>query len=164
MTQNVIPSPVTADGVLYAISGFRGSSLLAIKLGRQGDLTDTDAVLWKHNRSTPYVPSPLLYDDGLYFFSGNNGVFSCVDRHTGKVVVDAQRFEALQGVYASPLGAANRIYLAGRNGAALVLKKGDALEVLATNRLDDKFDASPAAAGRELYLRGREYLYCLAEP
>jgi outer membrane protein assembly factor BamB len=164
MTQNVIPSPVAADGVVYPISGFRGSSLMAIKLGRTGDLTDTDAILWKHTRSTPYVPSPLLYDDRLYFFAVNNGVFSCVDRKTGKVVVDARRFEALQGVYASPMGAANRIYLVGRNGAAVVLKKNDSLDLLATNRLEDKFDSSPAAVGRQLFLRGRDHLYCLAEP
>ena len=32
MTANSIPSPVPADGILYATSGFRGSALLAIKL------------------------------------------------------------------------------------------------------------------------------------
>jgi hypothetical protein len=62
------------------------------------------------------------------------------------------------------VAAAGRVYLVGRNGAALVLKRSDRLEVLATNRLDDKFDASPAIAGKELFLRGRENLYCLAEP
>jgi hypothetical protein len=37
------------------------------------------------------------------------------------------------------------------------------VEVLATNKLDEKFDASPAVVGKELFLRGHEYLYCLAE-
>ena len=44
-----------------------------------------------------------------------------------------------------------------------MLKQSEKLEVLAMNRLDDKFDASPAAFGKELFLRGREYLYNLAE-
>jgi len=35
--------------------------------------------------------------------------------------------------------------------------------MLATNRLDEQFDASPALAGKELFLRGHEYLYCIAE-
>jgi hypothetical protein len=35
--------------------------------------------------------------------------------------------------------------------------------VLAKNRLDDGFDASPALVGNELFLRGREFLYCLGE-
>jgi hypothetical protein len=66
-------------------------------------------------------------------------------------------------VYASPVGVAGRVYLVGRNGAVAVLKSAARLEVLATNRLDEKFDASPAIVGREMFLRGREYLYCLAE-
>jgi len=45
----------------------------------------------------------------------------------------------------------------------VVLKQSDKLEVLATNRLDDKFDASPAAVAKDLFLRGREYLYCVTE-
>ena len=43
------------------------------------------------------------------------------------------------------------------------MKNSGQLEILATNKLDEKFDASPAIAGNELYLRGHEYLYCLAE-
>ena len=50
----------------------------------------------------------------------------------------------------------------GRNGATVVIKHGDKLEVLATNRADEQFDASPALAGKELFLRGHEYLYCIA--
>jgi len=37
-------------------------------------------------------------------------------------------------------------------------------QVLATNTLDDKFDASPAIVGDELFLKGKTYLYCIAEP
>jgi outer membrane protein assembly factor BamB len=163
MTGNVIPAPVTDFGLVYAISGFRGSALLAIKLGRSGDLTDTDAIAWRHGKSTPYVPSPLLYGDKLYFFGGNNGLLSCFEAKAGKPLMDGERIEALPGVYASPVGAAGRVYLAGRNGAVVVIKHGEKLEVLATNRLDEKFDASPAAVGNELFLRGHEHLYCLAE-
>jgi len=67
-----------------------------------------------------------------------------------------------RGVYASPVGAAGRVYIVGRDGGALVLKKGDKIEVLATNRLDDRFDASPAIVGKEIFLRGKQNLYCIA--
>jgi outer membrane protein assembly factor BamB len=43
------------------MSGFQGNALLAIRLGRTGDLTGGDAIAWTHSKSTPYVPSPLLY-------------------------------------------------------------------------------------------------------
>jgi outer membrane protein assembly factor BamB len=163
LTPNVIPSPVTGQGLVYCMSGFRGNALLAIRLGRTGDLTDTDAVAWRQNKSTPYVPSPLLYGDKLYFFSSNNGILSCCDAPSGKTLIEAQRLEELQGVYASPIGAQGRVYLVGRNGVTMVLKQSERLEVLATNRLEEKFDASPAAVDKELFLRGQEHLYCLAE-
>jgi hypothetical protein len=35
--------------------------------------------------------------------------------------------------------------------------------VLAVNMLDDSFSASAAIAGKELFLRGERYLYCIAE-
>jgi outer membrane protein assembly factor BamB len=163
LTRNVIPCPVADTGLVYCMSGFQGNALLAIRLGRTGDLTGSDAIAWTHNKSTPYVPSPLLYNGKLYFFANNNGVLTCLDTKSGDPLFEAQKLEDLAGVYASPLGAAGRVYLVGRNGVTVVLKQSDKLEVLATNRLDEKFDASPAAAGKDLFLRGHEYLYCITE-
>ena len=160
---NVIPTPVTGNGLLFAMSGHREPALLAIKLGRTGDLTGTDAVAWKIQRGTPYVPSPLLLGDRLYLFSGNNATLSCFEAGSGKALIDGERLQGPSGFYASPVSAGGRIYLAGRNGTSLVLKPSDKVEVLATNKLDEKFDASPAVVGKELFLRGHEYLYCLAE-
>ena len=71
----------------------------------------------------------------------------------------SERLEAVPNVYASPVGAAGRVYVAGREGTVAVLAAGPKLEVLATNHLDDGFDASPALVDRELYLRGRKHLY-----
>ncbi|MCI0458255.1 MAG: PQQ-binding-like beta-propeller repeat protein [Gemmataceae bacterium] len=163
LTSNVIPSPVASNGVVYCMSGYRGNALLALRLDRTGDLAGTDAVVWRHNKSTPYVPSPLLYGDKLYFFAVNNGILSCFDAKAGQALIDAQRVEGLQNVYASPIGASGRVYLVGRNGVSVVIKHADKLEVLATNRLQERFDASPAVAGKELFLRGQEHLYCIAE-
>ena len=162
-TDNAIPSPVAVDDTVYVTSGFRGSTLQAIKLGRTGDLAGGDAIAWSKNKGTPYVPSPLLDSGKLYLFAGNNAILSCFDAKSGQALIDGERIEALQGVYASPVGAAGRVYLVGRNGVTAVLKRSDKLEVIATNRLDEKIDASPALVGREMFLRGHEYLYCLAE-
>lgn len=163
MTANCIPSPVAGPELFYFISGFRGSALLAIKPGGNGDLTGTDAIAWKHGRSTPYVPSPLLYEDKLYFFSGNNAMLSAFDAKTGQPHFEAERLEGIFGMYASPVGAGGRIYIAGRDGKCAVLKHGSKLEVLSLNTLADKFDASPAVVEKELFLRGHKSLYCIAE-
>jgi outer membrane protein assembly factor BamB len=163
LTANVIPTPVADKEKVYITSGFRGSALFAIKLNASGDITDKDAIAWSHNKSTPYVPSPMLYGDKLYFFGGNNAILSCFDTKSGKALVEEARIEGLSGVYASPVGAAGRVYLVGRNGATTVIKNSGELEVLANNKLDERIDASPALVGNRLYLRGQEHLYCLAE-
>jgi outer membrane protein assembly factor BamB len=162
-TANPIPSAVTGHGRVYVMSGFRGAALQAITLGKKGDLTGTDAIAWSHSKSTPYVPSPLLTGDLLYFFAGNNATLSVFDAKAGSAHFEAERVEGLNGVYASPTAAADRVYLVGRDGGTVVAKQGPKLEVLAKNKLDDGFDASPAMVGNELFLRGRENLYCLAE-
>jgi outer membrane protein assembly factor BamB len=161
-TANAIPSAVASDERVFVMSGFRGNALKAITLGRTGDLTDTDAVAWSHNKSTPYVPSPLLYGDLLYFVANNNAMLSAFDTKTGKAQFEGERVEGVNGVYASPMGAADRVYLAGRDGNTAVFKRGPKPEIIAKNKLDDGFDASPAAVGNQLFLRGRESLYCIA--
>lgn len=164
MTANAIPTPVSANGLLFVTSGFRGNALKAIRLAdARGDLTGSPAVVWSHDRDTPYVPSPLLYNGVLYFLKSNTSVLSALDAATGKVHYGPARLEGIEGVYASPVGAAGRIYVAGRNGVTAVLAAGPELKVLATNRLDDGFEASPAIVGREIYLRGRRHLYAIAE-
>lgn len=162
-TANVIPSPVTGNGMIYIMSGFRGSALHAIKIGKTGELTGTDSIAWSCDRGTPYVPSPLLYGDKLYFHKGNDAFLSCFDAIKGTPNYTEQRLTGPNGIYASPVGAADKVYVIGRDGTTLVLKNSDKLEVLATNKLDERMDASPAIAGNQLFLRGHQYLYCLAE-
>jgi outer membrane protein assembly factor BamB len=162
-TANAIPTPVVDGGRVIVMSGFRGSALQVIQLGGQGDLSGTDAIVWSRNKGTPYVPSPLLYGSRLYFLSGNTGILSVLDAKSGRTDVEMERLEGISGVYASPVAADGRVYIAGRDGIVVVLKDGPKVEVLATNRLDDGFDASPALVGDRLFLRGRGSLYCLQE-
>lgn len=163
-TRNVIPSPVIGFGMVYCTSGFRGSALQAIKLGGTGDLTGTDSVVWQVNEGTPYVPSPLLYDGRIYVCRVNQEIISCYDAKTGAPHFTGQKMDEMKGVYASPVAAAGRVYFTGRNGVVYVLKPSDKFEVLAVNTLDDGFDCSPAFVGDEMYLKGKQNLYCIAAP
>ena len=164
MTRNVIPSPLYLDGHVYIISGFRGSSLQAINLDiAKGDITGTEAVVWEYNRDTPYVPSPLLNQEIIYFLKGNTGILTAIDRNTGEVHYGPERLQGISSVYSSIAGTEDRVYVASRNGNVTVLKYGPTLEVLAQNKLDDSFNASPVIVGSELYLRGTQHLYCIAE-
>ena len=164
MTANAIPTPVSAGGIIYITSGFRGNALLAIRLqGAEGNITGTESVVWSYDRDTPYVPSPLLHNDMLYYLKSNDGILSGHDVKTGAKHFGPQRLEGIEGIYASPVGVGDRVYITGRNGTTLVLKQGAQFEVLGGNALDDSFSASPAIAGDELFLRGEKVLYCIAQ-
>ena len=161
-TSVLVSSPVVMDDMVICMSGYRGSAVYAIGLDSTGDITGADRVRWHHDRNTPYVPSALLYGQRLYFTKSNQPVLSCLDAKTGEPLIDGVRIPELRQLYASPLGAADRIYFVGRDGTTVVIKNQPKLEVLAVNRLDDPIDASPAAAGGELFLRSRSRLYCIA--
>ncbi len=161
MTTNAIPSPLSSGGVVYCVSGYRGAASAAISLDAQGDVTSSDKVLWRHNKGTPYVPSPLLVKDRLWFTQANNASLTILDTKTGQPVLGPERLPDQVSYYASPVAAAGRVYLVDQKGTTLVLKQGDKLEVLATNRLDDHVDASPALVGKQLFLRGEKFLYCI---
>jgi outer membrane protein assembly factor BamB len=159
---NPVPMVVADKDTVYAMSGHRDPAAMAIALGKTGNLTGTDAVKWRIDRGTPYVPSPLLYGDLLFFCQRTAGIVSCLDPETGKPFYAEQRLEGITGVYGSPIGVNNRIYLPGQNGTVVVLEKAKELKVLANNKLDDGFDTSPVVVGNELFLRGRDNLYCIA--
>ncbi|HET9317438.1 MAG TPA: PQQ-binding-like beta-propeller repeat protein [Vicinamibacteria bacterium] len=159
LTMNVIPSPVAANGIVYAMSGFRGAALRAIRLAdAKGEVSGPPALAWSYDKYTPYVPSPLLVGGGLYFLKSNSGILTVLDTASGTPRF-SERLEGIPNVYASPVAADGRIYVVGREGSAVVLAAGPQLKVLATNRLDDAFDASPALVDGELYLRGAKHLY-----
>jgi outer membrane protein assembly factor BamB len=159
LTANAIPSPVSGDGFVYAMSGFRGNALRAVRLqDARGSLTGPPGLAWSYDRDTPYVPSPLLYRGGLYFLKSNSGILTCLDAQTGQARY-SERLGAVPNVYASPVAADGRIYVAGREGTTVVLEAGPKPKVLATNTIRDGFDASPALVDGEIYLRGRQHLY-----
>lgn len=159
MTQNVIPSPVSANGIVYVTSGFRGSAALAIRLaGAKGDITGTPAIAWRYDQDTPYVPSPLLYKDGLYFLKSNSAVLTRLDAATGKPSY-SERLSGLSNVYSSPVAAGGRVYVTSREGVTAVLEAGPQVKVLARNTLADGIDASPAIADGEIYIRSYHHLY-----
>ena len=165
LTDNVVSSPVYGFGMVFAGNSYYQQAMLAIRLsGAKGDITGTDRVAWKLNRLTPYVSSPLLYDDTLYFLRHNQNILSRLEPETGKARGEPLRLEGIRDfIFASPVGAAGRIYVTGRDGRTVVLRHDRDNATLAVNSLDDIFSASAALVDREFYLRGERFLYCLAE-
>lgn len=158
---NSIPSPVAHNGMVYVMTGYRSPNMLAIRLGRQGDLTGTDAVVWTNDKGNPYTPSPVLHDDKLYFVS-DTGMLSCLNALTGQPYYSQQRLPKPCSLKASPVGANGKLYIATEGGDVMVIKMGEKFEALATNTLDGQmFIATPAVAGGSIYLRSTTGLYAI---
>jgi outer membrane protein assembly factor BamB len=162
MTVNPIPSPVRFGDSVVVMSGYNGRAAVAVPLDAAGDLGTNGKVLWRYGKGTPYVASPALAGDRLYFTDERQGILTVLDAKTGKPVIDAERLPGATQFYASPVFAGGRVYLVDRNGTGVVLKPGDGLEVLATNKLGDHVDASPAAVGKQLFVRGEKFLWCIS--
>jgi outer membrane protein assembly factor BamB len=158
---NPIPSPVVQGDLVYCMTGYRGYAVYAIPLDSMGDITDSDQIAWSRTDTGPYVSSPVLYGGQLYFTKGRDAILSSLDIKTGEPLIEQVRLPGLNTMYASPVAAAGRVYFTSREGATIVLKHGPKFEVLATNRMDEGIDASPALVGNQMFLRRERHLYCI---
>jgi outer membrane protein assembly factor BamB len=163
LTDNDIPNPKYVDGILYAISGFRGNKGLAIDISKaKGDITGSDAIVWSIDSDCPYTPDNMILNGRMYFLRANNGELTCVDTKTGEVKYSKARLEGISDLYSSPTGVGDKIYIAS-DGICLVVKAGDTYELLSSNKLEDDFHASPVVVGNKLLLKGFHSLYCFEE-
>lgn len=160
---NAIPVPVHQNGIVYVMSGYRDPKLMAIKLGKQGDLTGSDAIVWSHTRGLAYTASPVLYDNKLYVVT-DNGMVTAFNATSGEPYYAQTRLPKAYNLKSSPIGANGKLYVATEDGDVVVLKMGEKFEVIATNHLTDQiFIATPVIAAGDLYLRGQNTLFCISE-
>src|SRR5579864_6854600 len=137
------------------------NNLLAIRHGGHGDLTGTN-VIWSVQKFLPNCPSPLIYQ-GVMYLVKDGGILTALDPKTGKILKQGRLAGALDTYYASPIGAAGKVFLLSQQGKATVIKAGADWEILAVNDLDDETFATPAILDNKLYLRTRGMLYCFSD-
>ena len=157
---SMTPRPLFGHGLVFLIIDYDNPELWAVRPDGEGDVTDTH-VAWKipRGKQMPSTPSKLLVGE-LLFMVGDKGTASCVEAKTGHVVWRKR----LGGQYwASPIHADGRIYLFGHRGVITVLEPGREYKALAVNRLNGRMMASPAVAGKALFLRTETHLYRIEE-
>jgi outer membrane protein assembly factor BamB len=150
--------PVAGHGMVFYPSGWSTGQVLAIRPDGRGDVTASH-IVWRVTRGAPQKPSLLLNGD-LLFMINDAGVAQCLDAKTGEVVWRARVGDTYS---ASPLLAGGRIYMFSEDGKATVIEAGREYKVLAENRLDEGFMASPAVDGDALFLRTVTHLYRIEE-
>jgi len=163
LQSNAVNTPVVSRDLVVVTSGYPAKIALAIRGGGSGDITDTPQLVWKYNKGTAYVPSPILYGDYLYLMSGN-GSLTGLEAKTGKVVYEAARVPKPATFMASPVAFEDKILLTSEEGDTYVIKAGAKHEVIRTNSLGEPVYASPAIADEKLFIRGEKNLYCITNP
>ena len=151
---STVPRPVISGDKVYVATSYMQSRLLAVRFDGAGDVTSSH-IAWTSDKQIPQKPSMIAREGRLYFVS-DKGIARCLDAATG----EEKWFDRLPGDYsASPLSAEDRLYFFNQDGICTVLKTGDAFEKLAENKLDAGYMASPAVAGKALFLRTAAALY-----
>lgn len=137
------------------------NAMNAIRLGGKGDMTE-GAFRWRHYKTLPNVPSPLLYK-GIVYLVKDGGIVTALDKKTGEVLKQARLKEALDRYFSAPVAADGRIYMISEAGKVSVIKPGPDWEVIQTNDMRDAAYATPAIVDNKIYLRTDWGLYCLAK-
>jgi outer membrane protein assembly factor BamB len=160
VVSNPIPSPVASKDLVFVSAGSDAKIAFAIRLGGLGDLTNSANLVWRYDKGTAYVPSPILYNDYLYLMT-DAGAVTCLEAVTGKVVYQA-RMPVAAKFTASPVAFDGKIMLVSEDGDTFILKAGPTPEVLNANALGEPIYASPAIASGNIMIRGESNLYCIS--
>ncbi|MFA6543636.1 MAG: PQQ-binding-like beta-propeller repeat protein [Limisphaerales bacterium] len=134
------------------------NAIFAVKPGGHGDITDTH-VVWKHNRSLPYVASPLWYQGRVYTVR-SGGMASCYDAKTGEIIYRDERLGALGDYYASLAAADGNVYAVSQKGTVTIFSGSNAIEVLARNEMGETVMSTPAIVDGRVFLRTAKRLMC----
>ncbi len=160
-TRLPIPTPMVMGDMVICMTGFRASACYAIPLDSEGDITDSDKIIWKNNRDIgPYVPTGVLYKGTVYATKASQPVLAALDAKTGETVIEGTRLPNIRTLYSSLVAANDHVYVTGRSGKTLVLKHGSKFEVVATNDLGEPVDATPALVDQQILIRGNKHLFC----
>jgi outer membrane protein assembly factor BamB len=160
LESNAVTTPLVGDEVVVFSSGYPSKISVAVKPGGEGDITDTPHVLWRYEKGSAYVPSPILYDGFVYLLT-DRGRLTCLDARTGEVHYEGGRLGA--SFMASPVAVDGHLLLTSEEGDTYVVKAGPEFEIVGQNPLDEPIGASAAVAGGRIYIRGHEHLFAIGD-
>ena len=106
-------------------------------------------VAYKLAKNAPYVPTPLVQGDRLFYLS-DSGVMTCAKASTGETVWQER---VPGGYFASPVLAGDKIFCVSKRGDVVALAASDKFELLGKTELGEKSHATPAVSGGRMYVR-----------
>ena len=151
---------MAGDGLVFLSAGSSGKRAMAIRLGGDGDLRDSPAIVWRYRKGAAYVPSPILRGPYFYLMS-DTGIITCIEAATGKVVYEGGRPPVPATFTASLVSYGDRLLATSEDGDTFVIKAGPTHEIVRTNSVGEPVYASLALAGGSIYIRGAEHLFAI---
>jgi outer membrane protein assembly factor BamB len=150
-----IPSAVAGRGLVFVTAGSQAKVALAIRPGASpGD----SRVVWRYEKGTAYVPSPILHDRYLYVVT-DRGLLTCLDADTGALQYEGGRVPVPATFTASPVAFGGHILLTSEDGDTFVIRAGPVHAVERTNSVGEPVYASPALARGMVFIRGERHLF-----
>lgn len=155
----VVSTPVIVDGICY-LSGGKEKQTMAIRLGGRGDVEQTHKI-WEKKKIGSNVSSPVFYQGRLYIFH-DSGIVQVINAENGEIV-NRHRTATSTRPFASPLLAANRLYMPFQDAGIGVFQADEKCEELSVNALPDESPliASIVPSGDQFFFRSDQYLYCV---
>jgi outer membrane protein assembly factor BamB len=154
LENEVVPSPVFAGGLIFALSP--GSKLMALRPDGAGDVSKSH-MAWASEENVPDIASPVANGEFVFTVT-SGGEATCFEARGGKKDWETNLDMEVQS---SPALMGGRLLILGGKGALVTLEAGRECRELGRIQLPDKFTASPAFANGRIYLRGATNLYCL---
>lgn len=138
----------------------RQSSIVAVKLGGNGDVTKSHRV-WDRDDVGVFVPALAEYEGRIYLLRNRGGV-ACLDPKTGETIWEDAFPKERSSYYSSPVIANGVLYAARQDGTVFSARVGDEFEFLGENPMGEQIIASPVPVNNRLLIRGDDHLFCIA--
>jgi outer membrane protein assembly factor BamB len=161
LESNAVATPLVGERVVVFSSGYPTKISLAVRPG--SDSPASKPILWRYDKGSAYVPSPVLFEGHVYLVT-DKGLVTCLDAQTGAVRYEGRRLPAPATLLASPIVAGGRLLLMSQEGDTFVVRTGPEFAVEHVNPLGEPIIASAAVAGDTLYIRGEKHLFAIAAP
>jgi outer membrane protein assembly factor BamB len=162
-----IPTPFSSGDLLFVGSGYvmdEKRPVFAVRPGASGDIslkegeTSNASIAWWGPKAAPYNPSPIAYGERFYVLF-DRGFFSAHEAATGKPIYEKQRLGEATAFTASPWAYEGKVFCLSEDGDTFVVQAGPEFKVLRTNPLGEMCMATPAIAGKSLFIRTMGHLY-----
>lgn len=156
---NAIHGPLVGKGLVVVTAGFPAKRIVAIRPGNQ---PDDRRIAWEYTKGTGYVLTNILYGDYVYL-STDNGILTCLDAATGKVMYEGGRPPKPTHFMGSAVAYQGLIAMTSQDGDTYMIKAGPTHEIVRVNTIDEPVYSSAALANGRVYIRGEKHLFAIGK-